>query len=62
MVGTRLVLKAVQVITLSSNAGVDVGTLDDDKAEIVRQDRRLQGQRTDETQSKDRGLISTVWS
>ena len=32
MVGTRLVLKAVQVITLSSNAGVDVGTLDDDKA------------------------------
>ena len=32
MVGTRLVLKAVQVITLNSNAGVDVGTIDDSKA------------------------------
>ena len=32
MVGTRLVLKAVQVITLSSSAGVDVGSIDDDTA------------------------------
>lgn len=32
MVGTRLVLKAVQIITLSSSAGVDVGSLNDTSA------------------------------
>lgn len=31
-VGTRLVLKAVQVITLSGSAGVDIGDLDADQA------------------------------